>query len=352
MSNESLSQFRAFHDREHRVAMATLVSATGSTSSIVGAKTFVGEAGEIVGAVTIGGCLDARAAEASDRVLRTGSAELVDIALADEDAWDLGLGCGGTVRLLVEAVDFAAGAHPAVAAYAAAERAVAEGRRVLVIGALLDAGPRLLVDADGTCSGSLGDAAVDARVAALALDGARTGPRVVRDDASGREYFVECFAPPVTAVVYGGGEVAVVLTRLARELGIRTVVVDARARYATRARFPLADEIRVGDPGAVAAELPATAQTFVVIVSHDYKFELPVLRHALRSPVGYVGLMSSRTRGAKLREVLAGEGFTAEELARLHTPIGLRIGARTPAEVAVSIAAELVAVRAGQGPRA
>ncbi|HVB30654.1 MAG TPA: XdhC family protein, partial [Gemmatimonadaceae bacterium] len=91
MSNDSLSQFRAFRDREHRVAMATLVSATGSTSSIVGAKTFVGEAGEIVGAVTIGGCLDARAAEASDRVLRTGSAELVDIALADEDAWDLGL---------------------------------------------------------------------------------------------------------------------------------------------------------------------------------------------------------------------------------------------------------------------
>lgn len=352
MSNQALSQFLTFRDRERRMAMATLVSAAGSRSSIVGAKTFVDEAGEIVGAVTIGGCLDARAAEASDRVLRTGHAELVDIALGDEEAWDLGLGCGGTVRLLVEAVDFGMRAHPAVAAYAAAERAVAEGRRVLVIGALQDGGPRLLVEADGTRSGSLGDAAEDARVSALAVDGARTGPCVVRDEASGREYFVERFAPPVTAVVYGGGEVAVVLTRIARELGIRTVVVDARARYATQARFPDADEIRVGDPGAIAAELPATADTFVVIVSHDYKFELPVLRHVLRAPVGYVGLMSSRTRGAALREVLAGEGFTAEEMARLHTPIGLSIGARTPAEVAVSVAAELVAVRAGQAPRA
>ncbi|MGH7688547.1 MAG: XdhC family protein, partial [Gemmatimonadaceae bacterium] len=161
-------------------------------------------------------------------------------------------------------------------------------------------------------------------------------------------YFVEPFAPPLTVAVFGAGEVAVVLTRIAHDLGMRVVIVDARARYATAARFPEADEIRVGDPGAIVGELPATDETFVVIVSHDYKYELPVLRAVLRSPVGYVGLMSSRARGAKLRAFLAGEGFTEEEMARLHTPIGVRIGARTPAQVAVSIAAELVLVRAAQ----
>ncbi|MDE3054980.1 MAG: XdhC family protein, partial [Gemmatimonadota bacterium] len=207
----------------------------------------------------------------------------------------------------------------------------------------------LVLDADGTRAGTLGDAARDARLASLAPSAA--APGVVTDPADGAAYFVEAFAPPVTVAIFGAGEVAVVLTRIARDLGLRTVVVDARERYATRARFPEAAEIRVGDPGPIAAELCAAGSPYVVIVSHDYKYELPVLQAALRAPAPYVGLMSSRRRGAALREALAGEGFTAAELARIRTPIGLDIGARTPAQVAVAIAAELVALRAGRtGP--
>lgn len=347
MSRDALSRIEALQAHERRLAMATCVSADGTSSSIVGAKTFVGETGQIVGSVTIGGCLDARAVEAADRVLASDRAEVLDIALADEEAWDMGLACGGNVRLLVEPVG--TGDRDAVtAAYAAAERAVRAGRRALVVRALGDAGSdaRLVLDANGTRSGTLGDPAIDDRVGALAEARAASAPCVVQDTADGGSYFVESFAPPTTVAIFGAGEVAVVLTRIAHDLDMRVVIVDARARYATAERFPEADEIRVGDPGAVAGELAAAPETFVVIVSHDYKFELPVLRAVLRRAVGYIGLMSSRKRGAALREVLAGEGFTAEEMARVHTPIGLDIGARTPAQVAVSIAAELVAVRA------
>ncbi len=355
MTHPTLERFDEVRGREPRLAMATLVSATGSSASIVGAKTFVGASGRIVGAVTIGGCLDARAAEAADRVLASNAGELLDVPLADEEAWDLGLACGGTVRLLVEPVGGGPGTDdPLAAAYAAAERLVAAGRRALVVRALAGDGARLVLDADadaagaGAGSGSLGDPARDARVAGLARAAAGSAPGVVTDEADGTAYFVEAFARPLTLAIFGAGEVAVVLTRIARELGLHTVIVDPRSRYASRERFPDASEIRVGDPGAIAAELPATGDTYVVIVAHDYKFELPVLRHVLRSPVGYVGLMSSRKRVAALRGFLAEEGFSAAELDRMQAPIGVDIGARTPAQVAVSIAAQLVAVRAAR----
>jgi xanthine dehydrogenase accessory factor len=348
MTRSALAHFDQLRADEPRLAMATLVAATGTSSSIVGAKTFVGESGRIVGAVTIGGCVDARAAEAADRVLASDRAEVLDLSLSDEQAWDMGLACGGNVQLLVEPVRAQAADDPVVVAYAAADRIVAGGRRALVIRALDGAAARLVLDPGGPRTGTLGDAERDARVAALVVRPMVRAPAVVEDPADGTRYFVEAFAPPVTVAIFGAGEVAVVLTRIARDLGLHAVVVDARARYATPARFPEAGEVRVGDPGAVAAQLPESGDTYVVIVSHDYKYELPVLRHVLRAPVRYIGLMSSRRRGAALREMLAGEGFSAAELDRIRTPIGLDIGARTPAQVAVAIAAELVAVRAGR----
>ena len=347
MSFDALAQFQAVRADEGQVAMATLVSATGTSSSIVGAKTFVGATGHIVGSVTIGGCIDARAVEAADRVLTTGQAELIDVALADEDAWDMGLACGGAVRLLVEAVANAA-EDPVTAAYTWAAGRVNAGQRALVVRRLDGGGARLLVGSDGGYRGTLGDPAADARVAPLAAARGAAAPCIIQDAAGGQAYFVESFAPPCTVAIFGAGEVAVVLTRIVHDLGMRVVIVDARARYATAVRFPQADDIRVGDVAAIAAALRSANETYVVIVSHDYKFELPVLRRVLRMPFAYVGLMSSRKRGGTLRQVLADEGFTPEELSRIHTPIGLKIGARMPAEVAVAIAGELVAERAAR----
>ncbi len=160
--------------------------------------------------------------------------------------------------------------------------------------------------------------------------------------------FLDRVAPPLTLVVVGAGQIAMTLTRFARELDMRTVIVDGRERYATPERFPHADEIRVGMPSEIVAGIPATKNVAIVLVAHDYKYELPVLRYALRAPVGYLGLLGSRKRGAAVRDVLAGEGFTAEELARVHTPIGIDLGGKRPDEVALSIIAEVVAVRNGK----
>jgi xanthine dehydrogenase accessory factor len=154
--------------------------------------------------------------------------------------------------------------------------------------------------------------------------------------------------PATTLLIVGAGEIATSLTRIANELDMRTVVIDGRDRYATRERFPDADEIRVGMPSEIVAEYRATPQVGVILVAHDYKYELPVLRALIRSNVGYLGMLGSKKRGAAVRALLTDEGFTDDELARVHTPIGLDLGGKSPAEVALSILAEVVAVRSGK----
>jgi len=136
----------------------------------------------------------------------------------------------------------------------------------------------------------------------------------------------------------------------AKTLGFRTIVIDGRPRFATRERFPDVDELRVGIPSELVQAVPLIATTALVLVAHDYKYELPVLRTVLRGDAGYVGMLGSRRRGATIRAMLAEEGLTPAELGRLHSPIGLGIGAKSAAEIALAIAAELVAVREGREP--
>ena len=163
--------------------------------------------------------------------------------------------------------------------------------------------------------------------------------------------FVEVHAPPTTLIIYGAGPVAAPLAAIARTLGWRTVIVDARERWATRERFPHADEIRTGIVGDIAEGFAYDRSTLVVITAHDYNFELPVLRTVLRREPAYIGLLGSRKRGRALKEFLAAEGFAAEELARVHVPVGLDLGAATAAEIALAVAAEALAARNGRPAR-
>jgi len=347
--DETLAHLNALRARQQRVAMATLVGTRGTTPKKEGAKMWVGEGGQILGSVTIGGCVDARVVAEAESVLRDGGARLVSMTLGDEDAWEMGLTCGGAVDVLVERVDFR-DSGAAVAAYEVASRELAAGRPV-VIAARLEGGGRLVVREDGGTALSLGDPALDAAASAVAARLLRSGggSRVVPVAANAREtdVFFELHAPPLTMVIVGATHLAMPLARLATDVGLRTVVVDPRERFATRDRFPDADELRVGMASELVASLPLGPATLVVLVAHDYKIELPVLRVALRSGAAYVGVLGSRRRGAALRALLA-EELAPEELARIHLPAGLDIGAQSVPEIALSILAEAIAVARGR----
>ena len=380
--DETLTHLNALRaeQRERRVAMATLVATRGTTPKKEGAKMWVGDGGHILGSVTIGGCVDARVVAEAGSVLRDGGARLVSMALGDEDAWEMGLTCGGTVDVLVERLDLRDGG-PALTAYEIAAREVADGRPVVIAARLDGDGSRLVVRDDGTTALTLGDAALDEAVRARAVEllKAGDGSRVEtvsagtagRGTASGRpeavqaptpdplpptrsssvaetRIFFEVHSPPLTIVIVGATHLAMPLATLARDVGLRTVVVDPRERFATRDRFPDADELRVGMASEIVASLPLGPRTLVVVVAHDYKIELPVLRVALRSGAAYVGVLGSRRRGAALRESLAGE-LAPEEIARMRLPVGLDIGARSVPEIALSVLAEAIAVARGRG---
>lgn len=311
----------AFRD-EPAVALATLVGASGGGSSKkIGAKMIVGRSGRIIGGVTIGGCVDAQVIEAADALVADGGQKLLSISLDDDEAYEIGLTCGGTLDVLLTRVVPSLDTDPTVVAH----------REALE---LLDAGEAAVIVTP-----------LDPSIAPRAIAASD-----VDDVDPDSPVFLDRIAPPLTLVIVGAGQIAMTLTRFARELDMRTIIVDGRERFATADRFPDADDVRVGMPSEIVAGIPANKNMAVVLVAHDYKYELPVLRQVLRAPVGYIGLLGSRKRGAAVRDLLLAEGFTADELSRIHTPIGLDLGGKRPEEVALSILSEIVAVRNGKQP--
>lgn len=309
-----LSQIDELRRRENRVAMATLVGARGGSPRPLGAKLFVGEGGRLLGSVSIGGCVDARVIEHGERLLRANTAERVTVVVDDAEAIELGLACGAEFDLLIEPIRLDAN-DATVDAYATATRIARQGREAFVSTSLSNGTPKRTVSEQ-------------------------------RSDASAGT-FVERIAPADTLVLVGATDVAAALARFASALGLRVVVVDGRERYATRERFASADEVLVGMPSELVRP-HLVAGAFVVLASHDYKYELPILREALRSPVRYVGMLSGRKRADGVRTLLREDGLSEEEIGRLQAPIGLDIGGREPEEIALSIAAQLIAVREGK----
>lgn len=311
----------AFRD-ERAVALATLISASGSSSKKTGAKMIVGQSGRIIGGVTIGGCVDAQVIEAADAIVAEGGRRLLSISLDDDEAWEIGLTCGGTLDVLITRVEPGSDRDPTVIAHRRALELLETGDAAVIVTPVeATSAPYTVAAADfdaGTLAGNEG------------------------------RVFVDRVAPPVTLLIVGAGQIAMSLTRLARELDVRSVVIDGRERYATRERFPDADDIRIGMPSEIVAQFELNRRVAIVLLAHDYKYELPVLRDVLRRAAGYIGLLGSRKRGAAIRQILSEEGFTTDELARIHTPIGLDLGGKESADVALAILAEIVAVNNGK----
>jgi xanthine dehydrogenase accessory factor len=351
--SEIFDQIDSLRRTEGRAALATLVSTHGTTPRKEGAKMWVGEDGRILGSVTIGGCVDAEVMAEAEGVLQGSRPKLLSLDLGDEDAWEIGLTCGGTVEVFVEPVALgeSRASGGALALYETVRQHVAAGGSAAIL-TRMDApggGAKLLLLDDGRREGSLGDPALDAAAPAAAQPALAAGvSRTVSLGPEGAaQVFVEVHAPPATLLVVGGSHVAMPLVTLAKSLGYRTVVVDGRPRFATRARFPDVDELLVGIPSELVRRIPLRPTTALVLVAHDYKYDLPVLRHALAGDVGYIGMLGSRRRGDAILRMLREEGVPEASLARIRVPIGLDLGAKTAPEIALAILAEIVAARYG-----
>jgi xanthine dehydrogenase accessory factor len=347
---EVLSSVRRWHAAGEPFALATVVAVRGSAPRDPGATMAVNADGEVVGSVS-GGCVEGAVYETAVAALRSGQAVVETYGISDDDALAVGLPCGGSLDVLVRPVDPAA--EPALADVMAA---VAAGEPVAV--ATVVSGPAplgawLAVWPD-RAAGSLGREGLDVAVTddargllAQGMTGARHyGPRGERrrDEVT---VLVQSYLPPPRMLVFGAIDFAAAVARVGAFLGYRVTVCDARPVFATPARFPEAHEVVCEWPHRYLARTAVDERTVICVLTHDPKFDVPVLELALRGPAAYVGAMGSRrTHEDRLRR-LRTAGLADAELARLSSPIGLDIGARTPEETAVSVAAEIVALRWG-----
>jgi xanthine dehydrogenase accessory factor len=330
--------------KESKVAVATLVNTRGTTPRKEGAKMLVGEGGRVLGSVTIGGCVDAQVIEESAEVLGQNAPRLLELNLGDEEAWEIGLTCGGTIEVFVEPVTLDRTDEPTLAYFERARAHAERGGRAVIVTRLDPPhnGAKLLLLDHGGQAGTLGDAFLDQRFAAEARQALAAGKSQTLF-LEGVRAFAEVFTPPSTLVIVGASHVAMPLTTLAKTLGFRTVVIDGRPRFATKERFPDVDDLRIGVPSELVQQVPLIPTTALVLVAHDYKYDLPVLKHALGTPVGYIGLLGSTRRGAAILNLLREDGVAEEQLLRVRVPIGLDLGAQSAAEIALSILAEALA---------
>jgi xanthine dehydrogenase accessory factor len=282
-------------------------------------------------------------------VLETGRRRLVTFGYSDDDAFAVGLTCGGTVHLFIEPF----------AGVPELEAAIRD-HRPAVLATVVDgagAGDSLLLVDGAEPVGTLANPdlqRVVQRDAEAALAAATTSVRSYGDCGEANEdavtVFIEAFAPPPRLLVFGAVDFTGALVRVAKVLGFQVVVCDAREVFATKARFPLADEVVVDWPNRYLADVGASLgpRDAVCVLTHDAKFDVPAILAALDTKVGYLGAMGSRRTTDQRAERLRAEGVTDEQLARLMAPIGLDLGARTPEETAVAICAEIIAHRTGR----
>ena len=310
------------------IALATVVQASGSSPRPVGSKMAVTASGQVAGSIS-GGCVEGAVIEEAQGVLASGRPRLVHYGIANETAWEVGLACGGKIDVYIEPWD---------AVHTTALNQTEVGFSFGLATRL--GGGHLLAWPDGR---QIGDPSLVAQIMPLF-----PGPAAELHELADGQVFLEVSTPPATLVIVGAVHAAITLVRIAQVLGFRTQVLDPRRMFATRERFPTVDELTLAWPqdGLRAEQLGP--QHYVVILSHDPKFDLPALEIALQSHAAYVGLIGARFTQADRRQALREAGFSDEALSRIHGPIGLDLGGRRPEEIALAIMAEIVAVIHGR----
>jgi len=314
-----LDRWRAAGDR---VAVATVVATRRSAPRPVGSKLAVSEGGELAGSVS-GGCVESEVVEAAHEVLAGGEPRLLTFGISDDLALSVGLPCGGEIDVWVSEPD------PELLGRLA--DVAREERRAVVFTDLDDGTQRLVLDGDDPVADDL-------------IRGGHS--KVV--ELQGRRVFADVFGPPPRLLVYGAVDTADALCAAARGLGWHTIVADARGRFATRERLPNAHEVIVAWPDETLAQVQPDHATAVIVLTHDDKFDIPMLVGTLTTDAYYIGALGSRRNQERRRERLLEAGVDESALDRISGPAGLDIGAHTPAETALSMLAEIMAVRAGR----
>lgn len=349
---ELLPHIRQWYEQGNRFAVATVIDTFRSAPRQPGAAMAVSDEGVAVGSVS-GGCVEADVYEVAREVIETGLPSVRRYGISDDDVFAVGLTCGGVIEVLVQPVDVATFTE-----FEAVADAVDSGRPIAVATVVTTGerlGQRLVVSPDGV-AGSLGDSGLDTAVAVDAVAMLDQGATAIRYYGAQGEcqqsevaVFVQAFTPPPRMFVFGAIDFAVAMARVGKFLGYHVTVCDARGVFATRLRFPEADEVVVSWPHRFLTDALEQGlvdrRTVLCVLTHDSKFDVPLLEVALRTDAGYIGAMGSRRTHDDRLSRLRAVGVTEAELARLSSPIGLDLGARTPEETAISIAAEIIATR-------
>jgi len=306
---EVLAELKEWTGTGEDIAIATVVETWGSSPRPLGSRMVVTRSGKMAGSVS-NGCIEGAVFEEAQKVLKSGQPKVAAFGVADDVAFEVGLACGGHIEVFVQPM---APVH----------------RRLIEMLERNEA-------ATLRTNLSTGEAELTA--------GAPAGSEIARRSG---DWLVEPFRRPAHLIIVGAIHIAIPLHRLAKLMGYRVTVVDARAKFATKERFPEADELIVSWPDEALATLTLDNSTYVVILTHDPKFDLPALRSVLGKDVGYIGAIGSRKTNQNRFDALRGEGFTGEQISRVHGPIGLDLGGRGAEETALGILAEITATRFG-----
>jgi xanthine dehydrogenase accessory factor len=340
---EMLSELERLSTRDVRLGRAVVTSVWGSAPRPEGACMLGAEDGSFAGSIS-GGCVEGSVLEEIVRAIKTGDNRLISFGVTNERAWEVGLACGGTIEVFVEPSIRHEIVEAASADVGSVVATVVEGKGSV--------GRSVVIREDGavTTPGDLAwlaDQIHDAALESLRTEKSRT-VQLPTSEGGTAKIFLEVFARRPKLVVFGAGQIAMALVPLAKAMGFRTIVADAREAFLTRERFPEADELVLDWPDAAFARTPIDRATYICILSHDPKFDDPALEIGLRSPARYIGAIGSRKTQEKRRERLQNMGFRDTDIDRIHGPIGLDLGGRSPTEVALSIVAEMIAARYGR----
>ncbi len=330
---EVISDINRWQAENLPIALATVVQTWGSAPRKEGAKMAVTPDGRMAGSVS-GGCVEGAVFEEAVAALANGRAKLLHFGVADETAWDVGLACGGTIEIFVEALN--ANAYALMHELITQDKA---GASITIIrGPEGTVGQKLTVARDGRTLGTLGP---ELDALALAAEKKLQSPQRVQltDEV---EVFVDTVRPSPTLIMVGGVHIAVALTQYAKVLGFQTTVIDPRRAFGSEARFPHVDKLIQAWPNKAFAEVEVTPETAVALLTHDPKIDDPALEVVLNSPAFYIGALGSSKTHAKRVARLQEMGITANQISRIHAPIGLNITAVTPEEIALSVMAEIV----------